>query len=156
MGSTHHRSAILKRLRETIEKTKDPETLTKLTAQYVKLNAQKRPRKSADVPSADSKGKASLLTRIHHNAVDCLSPLNKFRHFNVVEFEKGEKEHRKRTGQKLTEAEKEALWVYAIGFNVGQLTEEDRALLLADSPDPKGLTKIFEAYDADEAALKGC
>ena len=155
MGSRHNSSVILKRLKEAIENEKDPDRLTKLTAQYVKLNAQKRPRKSADVPSAESKGKASLLTRIHHNAVDCLSPAKKFSHLLVVEFEKGVKEHRKSTGRELTEVEKETLWMYVQCFLVGQLTGEDRTLLLADTTDPEALTKIFEAYDADQAALKG-
>ena len=45
--SNHHKSVIRTRLKEAIEKEKDPDRLVKLTAQYNKLNAQKRPRKSA-------------------------------------------------------------------------------------------------------------
>jgi hypothetical protein len=45
--SNHHKSVIRTRLKEAIEKEKDPDRLVKLTAQYNKLNPQKRPRKSA-------------------------------------------------------------------------------------------------------------
>src|SRR6266700_6068680 len=45
--SNHQKSVISTRLKEAIEKEKNPDRLVKLTTQYNKLNAQKRPRKSA-------------------------------------------------------------------------------------------------------------
>src|SRR6266852_4491675 len=156
MRGKSHRKEVAKKLKEQIDAATDPMVIATLSNQLSKFlprpRQARRPRKPEAAPS---KAKVSLLTRIHHNAVDDLSPTKKFSHFIVIEFEKGRKEHRKSTGRELTEAEKETLWVYVQCFMVGQLTEEDRTLLLADTTDPEALTKIFEAYDSDEAALKG-
>ena len=158
MRGKSHRKEVAKTLQAQIAATTDPKLIIELSNQLSKFlprpRQARRPRKPVEV--APSKSKVSLLTRMHHNGVDELSPLNRLIHFNVVEFEKREKEHRKRTGQQLDEVEKKTLLMEVCAFIVGQLTEGDRALLLADTTDPEGLTKIFEAYDADEAALKGC
>jgi hypothetical protein len=160
MRGKSHRKEVAKTLQAQIAATTDPKLIIELSNQLSKFlprpRQARRPRKP--VEAAPSKGKASLLTRVHHNGVDDLSPTKKFSHFIVIEFEKGVKEHRKSTGRELTEVEKETLWVYVQCVLVGQLTEEDRTLLLADTTDPEALTKIFEAYDADQAdqaALKG-
>jgi hypothetical protein len=106
MGTTHHRSAVLKRLRETIEKTKDPETLARLTAQYVKLNAQKRPRKSADEPTITQKTGRSLREIYTGSVYEQVSDRDLVTHHIVLEIEK-----RRRAGGCQTQGNGEVLEV---------------------------------------------
>jgi hypothetical protein len=125
------RTKLIKTLEQQIEATSDPQIKADLSRQLTKLvtTAKRRGRPRKPEATARLKGNASLLTRIHHNGVDDLSPQNKLIHFQVVEFEKREKEHRKRTGQQLTEVEKKTLWAEVHAFIDAELTNEDRALL---------------------------
>ena|SRR5438552_5086897 len=103
MDSTHHRSGILKRLRETIEKTKDPETLTKLTAQYVKLNAQKRPRKS-EATSPSKKTNWDIFREQYTGSVfDAMTDAELMVHHIVVLSEKKKKEMKVSTKEAIAE-----------------------------------------------------
>ena len=132
--SKHNRTEVVRVLREQMEATKDPQTKVDLAKQLAKLLPKprqvRRPRKVEATPTKVKK--ASLLTKVHGSAVDQLSPIRKLIHFCVLEFEKRKAEHKKRTGQELTEAEKKALVREAALFVHAQLTAEDHALLVAE------------------------
>ncbi len=126
MGSKQHRVAVLKRLKEAIEKEKDPDRLAKLTAQFVKLNAQKRPRKSAEeMPSVTPIKPGRLSKRTQTGSmVDQLSDAEWLIHDMVLSAEKLCKEQCVKLGRDLTEAEEAAITaeVYAT------LSDEERAM----------------------------
>jgi hypothetical protein len=77
-------------------------TISKLTPKTGKAG---RPRK-AEAPAAPSTQKSAILD----TKDDYCSDHDKVIHHLVVELEKREREHRKRTGQKFTEGERQALW----------------------------------------------
>ena len=126
--SKQHRTKHIKSLEEQLAATNDPKIKADLSRQLTKLLSKPTRKGSSRKPGATPK-KTSLLTKVNGNGVDWLSPEKKLIHFIVVEFEKRRKEHWQRTGQELTEVEKNTLMVEAGNFVEGQLTEEDRALL---------------------------
>ena len=63
--SEHQINEVLKRFKEEIKKTTDPETLLKLTAEYTKLRKQKRARK----PTVASTTQPTDGARLTHHLV---------------------------------------------------------------------------------------
>ena len=77
MRGKSHRKEVAKTLQQQIAATTGPKLIIELSNQLSKLlprpRQARRPRKPEEV--APSKSKISLLTRIHHNGVDDLSPV---------------------------------------------------------------------------------
>ena len=132
--SKHNRTEVLKVLKQQMEATSDLKEKAEIAKQIAKLlprpRQARRPRKAEATP-IKAKAGTSLLTKVHGNAVDWLSPEKKLIHFVVSECEKRRKEHWQRTGKELTEVERKAFLMEAKTFIMAQLTAEDHALLVA-------------------------
>lgn len=131
--SKQHRTKLIKSLEEQLAATNDPKIKADISRQLTKLLSKPTRKGSSRKPVATpSSKKKSILTKVHGNGVDWLSPAKKLAYFAVAEFDKRQKEHRQRTQQELTEVEKQALLKEACAFIDSQLTAEDRALLATE------------------------